>query len=261
MAPRTAQPSPAPAGNPTGQAVSRTTRASDEALAERAQSSGVDADRARAELLDRYRPLVGVRAGGFARRGGRSRDDLTSAGFEGLLKAIRDFDHERGVPFAAYATAKVHGEMLRWLRDTRYTVHVPRTLHERFMQVRRVDGDLQSELRRAPTIREVATRLGLADDEVVEALAVGSVDRARRAVLTSAIAGEVGDPVPDLDLAAAVAALPGRFRLVIQRRYVDGSTQAEVGREIGLSQAQVSRIEHRALASLRRILRGATRDG
>ncbi len=230
-------------------------RVPDEVLAVRSQlPDRAHAGPARAELLDRYRPLVFSLAGRFSRRGNGSREDLASTGFEGLLKATRDFDASRGVPFAAYATAKVHGEMLRWLRDTRYVVHVPRTLHERFMQVRRVEGDLEVELARSPTVHEVAQRLGLDDDQVVEALAVGSADRARRAVLTRSVAGAMDDALPDVDLAAAVQGLSARARLVVRRRYVDGASQREVGLEIGLSQAQVSRIEHRALTSLRATL-------
>ncbi len=223
-------------------------RASDEALVATARTVTPDAVAARREVLDRYRPLVLSLARRFARRGLRSRDDLVSTGYEGMLKAVRDFDLDRGVPFAAYAQAKVHGEMLRWLRDTRYAVHVPRTLHERFMQVRRAEGDLTASLGRPPTVTDVARHLGIHEDEVVEALAVGSADRARTAMLTRVVGEARGDRVADLDVARAVATLPARSRLVLHRRYWEGATQQEVADEVGLSQAQVSRIERGALS-------------
>ncbi len=241
--------------------ASHVRRVRDEVLVAAGTHHDTAGEAARRELLDRYRPLLWSLAGRFAAHGRSSRDDLVSSGVEGLLKAVRDFDAARGVPFAAYARAKVHGEMLRWLRDTRYAVHVPRPLHETFMRVRQVEGDLASTLGRPPSVGEVAAALGLGDDEVVEALAVGSADRARTAELVRAMGVEVDAVGTDVDLQRALARLPARARVVLHRRYWVGATQAEVAREVGVSQGQVSRIEQRSLAQLRDLLGAEFGDG
>lgn len=233
--------------------------ASDTALAELAHGDdGHVVEMARSELVRRYRPLVQALARRFAGSGRGGRQDLVSVGYEGLLKTIRDFDRDRGVPFAAYAKAKVHGEMLRWLRDSRYAVHVPRPLHERSMQVRQVEADLWSSRGREPTIQEVAAELGSTPDEVVEALAVASADRFRTATLARAVAGSQIRDETFIEVAQALAALPRRSQIVLYRRYWEGRSQSEVAREIGRSQPQVSRIERAALHELRAVLEGQT---
>lgn len=209
---------------------------------------------ARGELVARYQPLVRSLASKLDLRGGNTRQDIVSVGQVGLLKAIRDFDLDRGTPFPAYAVAKVRGEMFRWFRDSRYAVHVPRPLHELSMQVRRAAGDLTMQFGRDPTVDEIADELGVDSSQIVEALAVSSAERARSAQLVAGLAdaalAERSD-LPEVDLLAAISALPAKTRRVLHDRYWLGLSQRDVAQRFGMSQAHVSRIERAILASLR----------
>lgn len=206
------------------------------------------------ELTRRYLPLVRATARRHHRSGGPDHDDVVSIANVGLLKAVRDYDLDRDVPFAAYAKAKVRGEVLRWFRDSRYAVHVPRTLHETFMQTRQASAHLTTTLGREPTVDEVAAELGASVEEVLEAMAVSSVERARTSQLAASLHGDMAatdQQLPEVELRAALTALPGRTRLVLYRRYWEGVAQREIGDELGVSQAHVSRIERAGLATLR----------
>lgn len=249
-------------GTTSGAACDDVTEASDLSLVRTARADDPrDRERATTELAQRYTPLVRSLAHRHHRSGGPDHDDVVSIGNVGLLKAIRDFELGRGVPFAAYAKAKVRGEILRWFRDSRYALHVPRTLHETFMQVRQVQGSLTPVLGREPSVDEVAETLGIPSESVIEALAVNSAERARTAQLASTLhdhAVTAGFDLPEVELQSALAALDDRTRLVLHRRYWMGDSQREIGEDLGVSQAHVSRIELAGLRTLREHLGTAT---
>jgi RNA polymerase sigma-B factor len=153
------------------------------------------------------------------------------------------------------------GHLKRHFRDRRWRVHVPRSVQERYLLVRSARDDLTQELRRVPTVLDVATALGLGVDEVVEAMDAGdsfgmtSLEALPNLIDTvvSADRGEVGYREVDdrLFVDAVVSTLPDRQRRVVALRFGGGLTQAEIGRRIGTSQMQVSRILARSLATLR----------
>lgn len=206
---------------------------------------------AREELTARYQPLVIGQAARLHRSRDTEHDDVIMCGQVGLQKAIDGFDPDRGSPFAAYARAKVRGEMMRRFRDARYAVHVPRPLHERFMQVRRAQADLERDLGRQATPADIAAHLEIGEDEVLEAFAAGSAERSRTARLEPWLGGAQEDSHRDLDLLDALNNLEDRERTLLYRRFWEGRSQAEVGRELDVSQAHVSRLEARALRRLR----------
>lgn len=214
----------------------------------------VEADRAQEVLTERYQPLVIGQSAKLHRGRGPDHEDVVSVAQHGLQKAIADYDMDHGAPFAAYARAKVRGEMMRWFRDDRYSVHVPRPLHERFMQVRRAAAQLEADLHREPEVEEIAQHLDCPVSEVLEAMAVRSAQRSRINQLTSRIGDTELMDVPDPDLAAALEDLDERDQLLLYRRFWDGSSQREVGEELGVSQAHVSRLEKRALKQLRELI-------
>ena len=211
-------------------------------------------DRAREELTERYQPLVIGQSAKLHRGRGPDHEDVVSVAQHGLQKAIADYDLDHGAPFAAYARAKVRGEMMRWFRDDRYSVHVPRPLHERFMQVRRAATQLEADLHREPEVEEIAQHLDCPVSEVLEAMAVRSAQRSRINQLTARIGDTHLMDVPDPDLAAALEQLDDRDQLLLYRRFWDGSSQREVGEELGVSQAHVSRLEKAALEKLRELI-------
>jgi RNA polymerase sigma-B factor len=144
--------------------------------------------------------------------------------------------------------------MMRWFRDDRYSVHVPRPLHERFMQVRRAAAQLETMLHRQPDVEEIAEHLDCDVSEVLEASAVRSAERVR----TNQLSARMGEfdtlDAPDPDLLAALEDLEERDQLLLYRRFWDGVSQREVGEELGVSQAHVSRLEKRALEKLKELI-------
>ncbi len=127
---------------------------------------------AREELITRYLPLVKSLARRFASRG-QPVEDLIQVGSIGLIKAIDRFDLERGVELSTYATPTIMGEIKRYFRDKGWAVKVPRALQDLNVRLNRVIEQLTVELRRSPTIAELAAAAEVSEEEVVEALESG----------------------------------------------------------------------------------------
>jgi RNA polymerase sigma-B factor len=187
-------------------------------------------------LADRYRHSRGT-----------TPEDLRQTARAGLIAAIDRYDPDYARPFVAYAVACVVGELKRHLRDTSWRLHVPRPLKEQAMRVCKAADQLQQTLGRSPTITELAERLEVADEEVLEALAVVQ----SRQELSLAAPGPSEEPEDLLVLPRLIAALPERERTVIVLRFFHDLGQDAIAAEIGYSQMHVSRLLRRALASLR----------
>jgi RNA polymerase sigma-B factor len=215
-------------------------------------------DRARRELVERFLPL----ARDLARRFRRQRDgmdDLMQVASIGLLKAIDRFDPDRGFAFSTFAVPTISGELKRYARDYGWSVHLPRSLRDRAVRIRQADARLATELGRAPTPAELADECGLRLHEALEAMEAD----AEPASLDPATDSEDGDepvgPVDDdegyarveyLDaVARRVGSCSDRDRLVLRLRLVEGLSQRDIGRRVGLSQMQVSRILRGLMAS------------
>lgn len=200
-----------------------------------------------------------------------SMDDIVQTGTVGLIKAIDRFDPERGVEFTTFALPTIIGEIRRFFRDSTWAVHVPRRLQEARLAVVRSSDELEQELGRVPSTEELAEFVALAQDEVVEALAVatartatsldapldaGDADSARECRLGCC------DPalavVEDVQsLKPLIAALPERERTILALRFTQDLTQAQIGRRLGISQMHVSRL----LAHSFQVLRAGLADG
>jgi RNA polymerase sigma-B factor len=214
------------------------------------------------ELVRRFLPLARSLA---LRYRGSSEDleDLIQVASLGLVKALDGFDPELGDSFVAYAAPTILGELRRHFRDRVWDVRLPRGLQERTMTVNRAAAELSDELGRTPTVSQIAERLGLDREEVAEAL---QADEARRTLSlevprsrgeedSTSIMETVGETEPGYDtveaqLAAEVAPLDERERLVLRLRFNGGLNQYEIGARIGISQMQVSRIMRGALRKL-----------
>lgn len=193
-------------------------------------------------------------------------DDLFQIGCIGLIKAIERFDMKFGVQFSTYAVPMIIGEIRRFMRDDN-PVKISRPVKELAYRVHRTQEKLQGILGREPTIREVATDLILAPQEVVAAL---EAIQTPSSLYANAFHND-GDSVLLLDqikycdgqdsayferlaLKEVLSRLPGKERIVIHLRFFEDRTQAEIGVLIGLSQVQVSRIEKHALKLIREFM-------
>ena len=214
-------------------------------------------ERARDQLLAQLLPLAGRIARRYA-TSAHDLDDLEQVARIGLLKAIDRFEPDRGVLLSTYAAAVVTGEVKRWFRDSSWAVKVPRAAKELSVRVETALPNLTARLGRSPTITEIADAVGADHESVLEALearsaaAVASLDQALEEGEDPLLDAAVEDPEftraeQRAALEPALRTLTPRERRVLELRFGDGLTQAEIGARLGISQMQVSRILRRAL--------------
>jgi RNA polymerase sigma-B factor len=251
--------------SPSGQAATADSKRlrADRALFQRLADHGDPFDR---ELLvERFLPLAKSLAARY-RRNGEPFDDIFQVACLGLVKAIDRYDLSVGRAFSSFAVPTIAGEIKRYYRDRTWSVHVPRGLQELTLTVDRARGELEAELGRSPTATQIAERVRVTEEDVVEAL---QASHAYRAASLDAPAREGDDStatVGDLvaaqekgfaraetraDLRALGRVLQPRARLVIGLRFERDMTQQQIGEIVGLSQMQVSRILRAAIARLR----------
>ena len=190
-------------------------------------------------------------------------DDLYQLGCLGFLKAVEGFDPTYGTQFSTYAVPKIAGEIRRFLRDDG-TVKVSRTLKEQAATIRSVKNKLVFQLGRDPYISEISEATGFSAEEIALAeSATSATDSIQREsgedgfslenVLSDTQTEE--EMVERISLKQAVENLPERENLVIKLRYFHGLTQQRVSAVLGVSQVQVSRIEKKAIGTLRELMR------
>lgn len=238
----------------------RTDRATEDLFA---MKNEVDA---RECLVERYLPLARHLARRYVHTG-QPLDDLEQVASIGLIKAIDRYDAKKGFKFESFAVPTILGELKRYHRDRGWSVRVPRQLQERALRIRSEVPLLAQELKRSPMIREIAVRLGMSQDEVLEAL---DAQEAYASVSIDApIAGEVisladrlaSDDEDEIDNAELwvlcephLRRLPERERRLIELRYFQDRTQSEIAAELGISQMHVSRLLSQTLQSLRQAI-------
>lgn len=191
-------------------------------------------------------------------------DDLVQVARLGLLKAVMGYRAGKGAGFAAYATPTIAGEIKRYFRDYCWMIRPPRRLQELHSELRLVEPDLLQRLHRTPSAVELALELGVKAEELSDALVAAAgytplsldmpthVDPSRS--LGDGLHAE-GDPYTLVEraeyLRPALASLSVRERQIIRMRFVDCLTQGQIGRELGVSQMQVSRLLTAILGRLR----------
>ena len=199
----------------------------------------------------------------FAGRG-ENIEDLTQVAMIGLLNAIDRFDPDREVQFTTYAAVTIVGELKRHFRDKGWSVRVPRRLGEIGLRVNRALGELWQELGRSPTVAELAARIEVSEDQVLEAM------EAMQAYSASSLDAPIGEdglthadlladedePLERLEgwetVAPMIRRLPARERRILYLRFFLGRTQSEIAKELGISQMHVSRLLAQTLTALRR---------
>jgi RNA polymerase sporulation-specific sigma factor len=194
---------------------------------------------------------------------GENLDDLFQVGCIGLIKAIDHFDTSQGVRFSTYGVPMIIGEIRRYLRDNN-SIRVSRSLRDTAYKAMQVKEKMLAESNREPTIEEIAKELDIPREEVVVALeSVVEPISLYEPVFsddgdTIYVMDQVGDKNDDrnwldeIALKEAIQNLNGREKKILSMRYFQGKTQMEVASEIGISQAQVSRLEKAALDRIKK---------
>ncbi|MCH6162541.1 RNA polymerase sigma factor SigF [Streptomyces marispadix] len=215
-------------------------------------------------LIEINLTLVRYSARRFRSRGD-DMEDIVQVGTIGLIKAIDRFDLSREVEFTTFAIPYVVGEIKRFFRDTTWDVRVPRRLQEMRMDLARANDKLTSKLGRSPRVSELAEHLGVSEEEIVEGQVAANGynsssldatvnDEEGEASLADVLGerDEAMDLVEDFQaLKPLLAELSERDRKIIELRFGEELTQAQIGEQLGLSQMHVSRLLSRALTGLR----------
>ena len=197
---------------------------------------------------------------------GENPDDLFQVGCIGLLKAIANFDTTKDVRFSTYGVPMIAGELRRYLRD--YSpIRVSRSVRDLAYRVLQCKQAMTAEQGREPTFAQIAERLGVPEEDVV-----GAMDAVSTPVsLYEPVYTDGGDPLTVMDqvrdvkntdeqwlesiaLRQAMRRLSEREKRILALRFYDGRTQMEVAGSIGISQAQVSRLEKNALNTIRKAI-------
>lgn len=218
-------------------------------------------EQARQELIETNLRLVMSIIGRFRHRG-FDMEDLFQVGSIGLVKAIDQFNLEFDVRFSTYAVPKIIGEIKRYIRESS-PIRVSRSLKELASKAIQAKDELTARLGRSPTVSELAEHLEIAKEQLVTALdAVAPVQS-----LHQVIHEDEGTPVlledqiavqdnyqPEMLLKEVIKQLDPEERRLLMLRYFAEKSQSEVAATLGISQAQVSRIEKRILQQIRKEL-------
>ncbi len=222
------------------------------------------------KLVLEYEGLVHSLARKFA-KGQRHDEDLVQVGMIGLIAALRRFDPAYGRSFESFAVPTVVGEIKRFIRDKTWSVHVPRRIKELGPKIKAAVEELTINLQRSPRVEEIASHIGVMEEEVLETMEMGksyqalSVDR-------SIEADDEGSVVTLLDLVGskeegyektdqqmllekAFHVLTEREHQILSYTYFENMSQKETGEQLGISQMHVSRLQRRALQKLRESIR------
>jgi RNA polymerase sigma-B factor len=218
----------------------------------------------RSEAIVEYLPMAGHLARRYRNRG-EPLDDLVQVATVGLIKAIDGYDPSRGSTFASYAVPTMVGELKRHFRDKGWGVRVPRRLQELCIEITNATGPLTQRLGRVPTVADLATNLGVSEEDVIDGLESGhayttlSLD----APMVDDEAGTslidlLGDADPELAaveqreaLRPMIARLPRRQQRIIAMRFFGNMTQSQIAEALGISQMHVSRLLAQSLRTLR----------
>ncbi len=217
--------------------------------------------KARDELISGNLKLVLSVIQRFSNRG-ENPDDLFQVGCIGLIKAIDNFNVDLGVRFSTYSVPMIIGEIRRYLRDNN-AVRVSRSMRDTAYHAMQVKERLSLENRQEPTVEEIAKELGIKKEEVV--LALESI--VEPVSLYEPIYNDGGDTIyvmdqigdqnddrnwlDEIELREEIKKLSPREKKILHLRFMQGKTQMEVASEVGISQAQVSRLEKGALSRIK----------
>jgi RNA polymerase sigma-B factor len=222
---------------------------------------------ARAELIERFLPLARKLARRYE-RANEPLDDLVQVASLALVKAVDRFDPQRGDAFSSFAVPTILGELKRYFRDTGWALHVPRGMQERVLEINFTVERLSRDLGSSPSAQQIALKLDIPVEQVLEAM------EAAAAYDTTSLEAPLGsgdeEPITVADRVGAtderfefieasvsiergLRALPERERMIMQLRFNEGLTQADIAARMGLSQMHISRLIRRAVQRVRAV--------
>ena len=216
---------------------------------------------ARNELINGNLRLVLSVIQRFTNRG-ENLDDLFQVGCIGLIKAIDNFDVTQNVRFSTYAVPMIIGEIRRYLRDNN-SVRVSRSLRDTAYHAMQIKERLTNENQKEPTVEEIAKEMNIKKEEVVLALEAIVEPVSLYEPLyndggdTIYVMDQVGDSnsddnwIDEIVFKQSIEKLSDREKKILSMRFMQGKTQTEVAKEIGISQAQVSRLEKSAINNIK----------
>ena len=214
-------------------------------------------------LVEEHMRLAEFLARRFANRG-EPLDDLRQVALIGLLKAVERFEPDRGLQFSSFAMPTILGELKRHFRDRGWAVRVPRRVQELHLELDRTVGTLSQELGRPPTTCEIAQRIGVQEEEVLESMEASSLYRLpsldgmrSRDDAGASPSDRIGSTDREIDavddrvaVESLLTRLPQREQRIVYLRFFEGLTQSEIADEVGISQMHVSRLLVRSLETL-----------
>jgi RNA polymerase sigma-B factor len=247
----------------TGRLFQKDTRhlaAADGATGELNVTDTLSARQTQGDLVARHVRLARALAHRFLHRG-EPVDELEQVAFLALVKASQRFDPNHNTTFATYATVSILGELKRHFRDKTWMLRVPRSTQEIYLSIKDAREELGHELGASPTVAQIAARLGVGEEAVLEAIEAGG------SYWTASLDSRGPDGERTIDIPVNDAAfdevldrqrlqvllprLDERERIILKRLYFDGYTQQRVASELGASQMQISRLLARTITKLR----------
>ena len=217
----------------------------------------------RAALIEEFMPLASRLAWRF-HRSNDAREDLVQVAYMGLVKAVDRFDPGRGARFSSFAVPTILGELRRHLRDRTWRLHIPRKLQNLILALGPVTEALSAELRRSPTVAELALSMHVSAEDILDAREASdsqfsrSLDEPAQRDGNGVLAETLGSEDPELArtdhvvvLHGWLAELPPRQREILRLRFEEDLTQREIAERAGISQMHVSRLLRRSLERLR----------
>ena len=221
----------------------------------------------REELVARFMPLARRLASRYS-GGAEPFDDLVQVASVGLVKAIDRFEPDRGTAFSTFAVPTILGELKRHFRDRGWSIHVPREVQERILKVEKALAELPARLGRAATVDDIAEKLGVTPEQVLEAMHASQGHHAVSLDASPAMGdGEEHAPLRErigsqdigfetveygAAIEGALSEISQRDREILHLRFVEDMTQSEIAKRVGVSQMHVSRILRSTLETLRR---------
>lgn len=222
----------------------------------------------RNEIVEKYLYIASVLAKKFVGRGVEY-DDLYQVASLALMKGVERFDPSKGSQFSTFITPTITGEIKNYFRDHSRMVHLPRKVSELRASIRKAEEEFLSEKGRKPTARELAGRIGVAEEEIVRAAEAGSVVSLDKPANDED--ANLYDVLPTEDdefekferrdaVFSAIKSLDRTERELLGFRFGEALSQTETAKRMGVSQMYVSRLERKVLSKLKENLKSSMAD-
>lgn len=228
----------------------------------------------RNELVEKHLYMVDILIKKYLGKGVEY-DDLYQVASLALVSAVERFDPEKGFEFSTFATPTILGEIKKYFRDKQWSLKVPRRLKEIAAKVQETKEDLAGKLLRQPTVKEIAEATGIEEEQIIEAMDSAKAYSAYSLDQTFDESGDDGDALFERYTAfeevgysrvelmeiinKVVSEMKSQDRKIFTERFLNNRSQADIARELGVSQMTVSRAEKTMVGKFRSELLGSPR--